>query len=70
MRLGIVIPCCNKEKVIPETSKRISALLDRLVASGKTARDGTTRFFIEETVPPIPEQSAHADSGEAHVRLR
>ena len=39
MKLGIVIPCYNEEEVLPETSRRIIALIDRLVAVGKIADD-------------------------------
>ena len=38
-RLFVVIPCYNEEEVLPETSKRISAKLEALIAAGKIAAD-------------------------------
>jgi polyisoprenyl-phosphate glycosyltransferase len=35
MRLDIVIPCYNEDEVLPETSRRITELLNRLAAQGK-----------------------------------
>src|SRR5580765_5218820 len=47
MKLGIVIPCYNEEKVLPETSPRMIALIDRPVALGKIADDGQV-FFVDD----------------------
>ena len=47
MRLGIVIPCYNEDEVLPETSKRMSALLDRLTSPGKISRDSTI-YFVDD----------------------
>ena len=47
MRLGIVIPCYNEEEVIPETSRRITALLDRLISLNKIADDSKI-FFVDD----------------------
>lgn len=44
MKLGIVIPCYNEEQVIPETTRRMVDLLERLVASGKIADDSKIVF--------------------------
>ena len=38
-RLGIVVPCFNETEVLPETTRRLSALLDRLIASGRVTRE-------------------------------
>jgi polyisoprenyl-phosphate glycosyltransferase len=38
-RISIVIPCYNEEAALPETERRLSELLERLVASGKVAPD-------------------------------
>jgi polyisoprenyl-phosphate glycosyltransferase len=40
MKLGIVIPCFNEEEVLPETFRRISALMERLAAAGKISPEG------------------------------
>ena len=38
-RLAIVVPCYKEEAVLPETTKRLSRLLDELVAGGQVAAD-------------------------------
>lgn len=47
MKLGIVIPCYNEEEVLPETCKRMTGLLDRLVAAGKIADDSKV-FLVDD----------------------
>jgi len=44
MKLGIVIPCFNEEEVLPETSRRIIDLIDRLVYCGKISEDSGVIF--------------------------
>jgi glycosyltransferase involved in cell wall biosynthesis len=44
MNLGIVIPCYNEEEVLPETAKRLTALIDRLVSRGKISLDSKMVF--------------------------
>jgi glycosyltransferase involved in cell wall biosynthesis len=43
-RLAIIIPCRNEDEVLPETIRRISALVDRLVAVGKLSRESKVVF--------------------------
>ena len=43
-RLSIVVPCYNEEEVLPETVKRMRALLDQLTKSGKVAADSQVIF--------------------------
>jgi glycosyltransferase involved in cell wall biosynthesis len=43
-RLSIVVPCYNEEQVLPETVKRLRALLDQLTHSGKIAADSQVIF--------------------------
>jgi len=38
-RLAIVVPCYNEEAVLPETTKRLSAVLARMIGNGKIASD-------------------------------
>ena len=42
--LGIVIPCYNEEEVIPETAKRMTELIGRLVSRGKISPDSKMVF--------------------------
>ncbi len=44
MNLGIVVPCYNEEEVLPETAKRLTALIDRLVSRGKISPDSKMVF--------------------------
>ena len=39
MRLAVVVPCYNEEEVLPETLRRLGALLADLVAAGKISAD-------------------------------
>ena len=39
MRLGIVIPCYNEEETLPETSKRLTLLLEEMIASGSIDKE-------------------------------
>jgi len=39
MKLGIVIPCYNEEETLPETTKRLQILLDRMVEEGSIDKE-------------------------------
>jgi glycosyltransferase involved in cell wall biosynthesis len=39
MKLGIVIPCYNEEETLPETTKRLQILLDKMIAEGSIAKE-------------------------------
>ena len=39
MRLAIVIPCYNEEQVLPETVKRLTGVLNELIAQDEIAAD-------------------------------
>ncbi len=43
-RLFIVVPCYNEEEVLPETSKRLLAKLEALIAEGKIAANSRIAF--------------------------
>jgi polyisoprenyl-phosphate glycosyltransferase len=47
MILSIVIPCYNEEAVLPETARRLAALLDRLLATGKVDH-GSRIYFVDD----------------------
>lgn len=45
--LAIVVPCFNEEDVLPETARRLDALLDRLVAEGRIAAPGSV-YLVDD----------------------
>ncbi len=47
VKLGVIIPCYNEQDVLPETCKRVIALLDHLVAAGKIA-DSSQMLFVDD----------------------
>jgi glycosyltransferase involved in cell wall biosynthesis len=46
-RLGIVVPCYNEEEVLPETVKRLSDLLDRMVLAGQVQKSSRI-YFVDD----------------------
>src|SRR5262245_28282276 len=46
-RLGIVVPCYNEEEALPETARRLTALLDHLVAD-KRITPSSRVFFVDD----------------------
>jgi glycosyltransferase involved in cell wall biosynthesis len=67
MQLAIVVPCYNEEEVLPETSRRLLAVLDRLVTEG-LADPASGIWFVDDgsrdrTWPLIEELSL------AHPRI-
>jgi len=47
MKLAIVIPCYNEQSVLPETHRRISVLLRRLIDAGKISPDSQA-YFVDD----------------------
>ena len=45
--LGIVVPCYNEEEVLPETAKRITALLDELIVEQRVTASSRV-FFVDD----------------------
>ncbi len=45
-KLTLVVPCCNEEKVLPETSKRLVALLDQLTIAKLIVEPAI--FFVDD----------------------
>jgi polyisoprenyl-phosphate glycosyltransferase len=45
--LAVVMPCYNEEAVLPETCRRMMALLDRLATAGKISRDSRL-YFVDD----------------------
>lgn len=47
MKLVIVIPCYNEQSVLPETNRRVRALLRRLVEAGEVSSDSEV-YFVDD----------------------
>lgn len=47
IRLGIVVPCYNEEEVLPETSRRLVELLDRMTSLGLVSQDSGI-YFVDD----------------------
>jgi len=72
MKLGIVIPCYNEEEVLAETSRRVMALLSRLVASGKISGDSKLWFVDDGSTDgtwPLIERFSLADNRICGIKL-
>ena len=47
LRLSIVVPCYNEQEVLPETNRRLLALLDRMQVSGLVA-EGSGIHYVDD----------------------
>jgi polyisoprenyl-phosphate glycosyltransferase len=45
--LNLIVPCYNEEEVLPETSARLLALLDKLIRTG-TVSEASTLTFVDD----------------------
>jgi polyisoprenyl-phosphate glycosyltransferase len=61
--LTLIVPCYNEEEVLPETSTRLLALLERLIVSGEVSNESTITFVDDgshdQTWPIIQALHAH-----------
>src|SRR4051794_28142207 len=47
VRLAVVVPCYNEEEVLPETSTRLLAIVERLVAA-KLLHPDSSIYFVDD----------------------
>jgi glycosyltransferase involved in cell wall biosynthesis len=72
LQLGIVVPCYNEEDVLPETAKRLLALLDRLMSSRLVASDSSIYFVDDgskDRTWPLIEEMAKTESRIHGIKL-
>jgi glycosyltransferase involved in cell wall biosynthesis len=65
IQLSIVVPCYNEEEVLPETDRRLIALLDRLVATGLVTGDSAVHYVDDgsrDRTWPLIQELAKQDS--------
>jgi polyisoprenyl-phosphate glycosyltransferase len=46
-RIGVVVPCFNEEEVLPETARRLTALLQAMITDGRVAA-GSQVIFVDD----------------------
>ena len=63
IRLAIVVPCYNEEAVLPETVRRLGALLGQLAAAGKVGPDSGAWLVISVMI-----NSSHRGPGGPAIR--
>jgi polyisoprenyl-phosphate glycosyltransferase len=71
-RLGIVVPCFNEEEVLPETARRLTALLRAMAADGRIAADSQVVFVDDgsrDRTWEIIESLASTDAGVGGIKL-
>ena len=71
--LAIVVPCYNEQEVLPETHKRLTALLQRLIGEGRIAAD-SGMWFVDDgskdgTWPLIDQWACTAGSRVHGIKL-
>lgn len=69
--LGIVVPCYNEEPVLPESCRRLEALRERLVATGRIAPDSRIVFVDDGSKDRTWELvTARIDAGAPVIGIR
>jgi glycosyltransferase involved in cell wall biosynthesis len=71
-RLSVVVPCYNEEDVFPETVRRLTSLLERLVASGKISAQSQAVFVDDgsrDATWALIEEHASRDARVAGIKL-
>ena len=72
IRLAIVVPCYNEQEVLPETNKRLLALLNRMRSDGLIG-DGSGVYYVDDgsrdATWPLIEKLAAADNRIHGIKL-
>ncbi len=66
--LSIVVPCYNEEEVLPETVKRLTALLDHMTAGGQIDADSQIIFVDDGSKDRTWELIRHFNGQDARIR--
>jgi len=70
--LGIVVPCYNEEDVLPETSRRLTTLVNELIAGHHIAADSKIYFIDDgssDATWALIEQLAHGNPHVTGIKL-
>ena len=71
-RLGIVVPCFNETEVLPETTRRLTAVLDGMIATGRVTRDSQIVYVDDgsgDETWNLIEDLARADARVGGIKL-
>jgi glycosyltransferase involved in cell wall biosynthesis len=71
-RLAVVVPCFNEEEVLPETARRLLALLESMMACGQAASDSQVVFVDDgsrDRTWDMIEELASADPRVGGIKL-
>jgi len=72
IRIAIVVPCYNEEEVLPETHRRLMALLSRLQAAAVVSHDSSVYFVDDGSKDgtwPLIESLAKSDARVHGIKL-
>ncbi|HEY7490655.1 MAG TPA: glycosyltransferase family 2 protein [Candidatus Tectomicrobia bacterium] len=65
--LGVVVPCYNEEQVLPETTRRLLAMLNCLMAQGQIAPDSRIYYVDDGSKDGTWELIEACSRGDTHV---
>ena len=46
-QLGIIVPCCNEQEMLPATHERLASLLERMIAAGQIASSSRI-YYVDD----------------------
>ena len=68
--LYIVVPCYNEEEVLPETSRRLRAKLEGLMAAGKISERSRVLFVNDGCMASAPCSAGRISPATGGTRMR